>query len=145
MFTWSRICRLLLLAVVAFTLTGCVARIGPGGAAPGWVYTNVTYPNKLNPGMNYRVNFERDDIEILGPVSVEAPSEWYFFVFAKGDSGFSELMEQVREQGGDGVMNVTVDTSYRNYLLFYAEITVEMSGIAYRYKRAEDYEKPPEP
>ena len=38
------------------------------------------------------------------------------------------------------VMNVTVDTQYKSYFLFYAKVTTKLSGLAYRYKRLEDDE-----
>jgi len=131
---WRLICLSALTVAVAAS-SGCVANIGPGGAAPGLIYSDVTYPNALNPNMSYRIEFDRDDIEILGPVESEASSRWYFFVVSSGNSGYADLMKAAREVGGDGVMNVTLDTQYSNWFLFYAKITVKLQGLAYRYKR----------
>ncbi len=117
-------------------ISGCVARIGPGAAAPGLFYSNVTYPNDLNPNMSYRINFERNDIEILGPVETLATSRWYFFMASAGDSGYAALLDEAREIGGDGVMNVTVDTSYKSIFLFYARVNMKLTGLAYRYVRS---------
>ncbi len=132
---------LLILAIVPLALTGCVAQIGPGGAAPGLIVSNVTYPNELNPTMNHRIVFDRDDIEILQPVEAESVSKWYLFLWSTGDSGYANLMRQVKEIGGDGVMNVTVDTNYKSFLIFYAEVHTQLTGLAYRYKRTSDYEE----
>jgi hypothetical protein len=137
-------CFLLTLLIVGFLSTGCVANIGPGGAAPGLIYSDVTYPNILNPGMEYRLNFDREDIEILGPVESRSYSRWYFFLVSIGDSGYSELMERAREQGGDGVMNVTIDTEYNSFLIVYAKVTTKLTGLAYRYRRLADEPETPE-
>ena len=32
-------------------------------------------------------------------------------------------------------MNLTVDTKYENYFIFYANVETTLSGVAYRYKR----------
>ncbi len=126
---------ILIAALVAVALsTGC-ARIGPGGAAPGMVYSNVTYPNMVNPNMDFRITFDRDDIELLGPVHAEAESKWMFFVYSSGDSGYGALMDQARAMGADGVMNITVDTNFKWYLLFYARVTMKLTGQGYRYVR----------
>lgn len=128
----------LLLITVAICLalsTGC-ARIGPGGAAPGMIYSNVTYPNMVNPNMDYRITFDRDDIELLGPVHAEAESKWVFFLYSSGDSGYGALMDQARAMGADGVMNITVDTNFKWYALVYARVTMKLTGQAYRYLRS---------
>ncbi|MBX3728007.1 MAG: hypothetical protein KF858_02385 [Candidatus Sumerlaeia bacterium] len=125
----------LALLLMALTLSGCVSRLGPGGAQPGLFYSDVTYPNELQPRMSHQIRFDRSDIELLESVHAEARSRWYFFVVSTGDSGYGRLMDQVRAQGGDGVMNVTIDTEYRNYFLFYATVRTKLSGVAYRYRR----------
>lgn len=127
-----------LVLFISLLSAGCVARIGPGGAAPGLILSDVTYPNYLNPNMGYRINFDREDIQILGEVQSEAVSRWYIFVASSGDSGYAELMKEARKIGGDGVMNVTVDTEYKSYFLFYARVRMKMTGVAYRYRRAAD-------
>ncbi|GEM_PF-506384 len=129
-----------LLTGAALLAAGCVSSIGPGGAAPGLFHSNVSYPNSLNPGMEYRIVFEREDIELIGPVEAQASSRWFFFVVSTGDSGYAQLMDQVRAKGGDGVMNVTIDTKYQSYLLFYAKVTTRLTGMAYRYRRASSEE-----
>lgn len=125
----------LILPVLGLLFSGCVTNLGPGGAMPGLFYTDVNYPNALNPDVKHEINFEREDIDILGPVTTKVDSSWYFFVVSSGDSGYAKLMEQVREAGGDGVMNLTVDTKYENYFIFYANVETTLSGVAYRYKR----------
>lgn len=114
--------------------SGC-ARIGPGGAAPGFIYSDVTYPNKLNPNMEYRIVFDREDIEILGPVESQSTSRWAAFVYSGGDSGYADLLEEARAMGADGVMNVTVDTNFQWYFILYAKVTTKLTGVAYRYVR----------
>lgn len=131
----SPLLRLAALFLVVAPLVGCVSRIGPGGASPGLLFTNVAYPNAVNPNMEYRIVFERDDIDILGAVTAETSSTWWFFFLSYGDSGFGTLMDKVRAMGGDGVMNVTIDTQYKNVFLFYAKVTTRLTGTAYRYKR----------
>jgi len=130
----SSLCVLFSMLLALPLLSGC-ASIGPGGAAPGLIHSNVTYPNDLAPGMSYRINFEREDIEILKPVEVTATSHWYLLLLSHGDSGYGRLMEQARAAGGDGVLNVTIDTEFRNYLIFYARVTTKLTGLAYRYRR----------
>jgi hypothetical protein len=125
----------LLVGVTAAASTGCVSRYGPGGATPGLFYSNVAYPNAVNPNMDFRIVFDREDIEILGPVTAESSSKWWFFLVSHGDSGFGTLMDEVRAMGGDGVMNLTIDTQYKNVFLFYARVTTRLTGTAYRYKR----------
>lgn len=125
----------LLALALPLCLISCVANIGPGGAAPGLFYSKVTYPNELQPNMQYQVQFDREDVELLGTVKSVATSRWYFFVASSGDSGYARLMEEARKLGGDGVMNVTIDTDYKNVFLFYARVRMELSGTAYRYRR----------
>ena len=122
---------------LAAASTGCigVTNLGPGGATPGAFYTNVAYPNQLNPNMDYQIQFDRDDIELLGPVSVDAESSTYVYVVSLGDSGYGRLMDQVRSKGGDGVMNVTIDTDYTSIFFFYANVKTHLTGQAYKYKR----------
>ena len=57
-------CWILPIAAFALLLTTSCARIGPAGAAPALIYSNVTYPNILNPNMEYRIVFDREDIDI---------------------------------------------------------------------------------
>lgn len=130
---------LLLAGAACVFASGCganVARLGPGAASPGLFYANVTYPNSLNPNMSYEIRFERDDIELLGPVAAEGSSEWYFFFVSRGDSGYGTLMDQARLLGADGVMNVTIDTRYKSFFIFYSEIVTRLNAVAYRYKRS---------
>ena len=121
---------------MATGMVGC-ARFGPGGAAPGFIYSSVTYPNTLNPNMEYQIIFNYDDIEILGPVQATAASKWVAFVYSSGDSGYGSLMDQARAMGADGVMNVTIDTQFNWYGLVYAKVTTKLTGQAYRYRRAD--------
>lgn len=115
---------------------GCVTNMGPGGASPGLIHSSVTYPNMLNPSMQYRITFDREDIELLGHIEAEATSHWAFLVSSWGDSGYAELLKKARSLGGDGVMNVTIDTKFNSYFIFYASVTTKLTGIAYRYRRA---------
>jgi len=119
-------------------LTGCAAGIrnmGPGGVAPaGWV-TNVTYPNRLNPSMDYRIQLTAEDVEMLGRVSASAKSKNILGLVSSGDSGYGALLEQARlRYGADGVMNVTVDTRFFDVLGVYQEVETKLTGMAYRYK-----------
>lgn len=135
---FSAVGRSLALAVLLAATTGCITELGPGGAAPGLVLSNVSYPNHLNPGMAYEIQFERDDIEVLRPVETTSSSRWYFIFYSAGDSGYAKLMDQARAQGADGVMNVTVDTTYHNTFIFYAKVTTRLTGVAYRYRTEEE-------
>ena len=130
--------RVLGAVLLAMGLTGCVTSYGPGGTLPGLFHSNVTYPNSLNPNMSYRILFDRGDIELLDKVEATSSSRWYFFFYSTGDSGYAQLMREALKEGGDGVMNVTVDTQYTSYFLFYAKVTTKLSGLAYRYRRLDD-------
>lgn len=138
--THKRLLQAILLPLAVLFSAGC-ASIGPGGAAPGFIYSNTTYPNDLNPGMEHQILFDRSDIELLGPVEAVAKSKWIAFVYSNGDSGYAKLMRQAREQGADGVMNVTVDTNFQWYFIVFAKVTTKLSAQAYRYRRLPD-EKP---
>jgi hypothetical protein len=131
--------RLLILPLlIMLGLCGCVsgvASLGPGGATPGLIYSGVTYPNMINPGMEYRINFDRSDIELLGPVEATASSVNILYFFAYGDSGYAPLMDQARAKNADGVMNLTVDTRYKNIFFFFTRVTTKLTGQAYRYTR----------
>ncbi|MGF1572536.1 MAG: hypothetical protein ACFCU1_05635 [Sumerlaeia bacterium] len=127
----------LLFSAFLLLQTGC-ASIGPGGAAPGFIYSDTTYPNDLNPNMQHQILFDRDDIELLGPVDASAKSTWIAFVYSGGDSGYAELMRQARAQGADGVMNVTVDTNFQWYFILFAKVTTKLSAQGYRYRRMQD-------
>jgi hypothetical protein len=128
--------KMVVMVLVAMVLgTGCVTNMGPGGASPGLIHSSVTYPNMLNPSMQYRITFDREDIELLGYVEAEATSHWVFLVSSWGDSGYAALLEKARGLGGDGLMNVTIDTKFKSYFIFYASVTTKLTGIAYRYRR----------
>lgn len=125
-------------ALLALAMLGACARpvqLGPGAASPGLIFTDVKYPNILNPNMDYRIVFEREDIELLGLVEAEAQSQSVLSIVSWGDSGYSTLMRRARELGGDGVMNLTIDTQYEHYVLVYTRVTMHLTGQAYRYKR----------
>ncbi|MBN1515856.1 hypothetical protein JXA32_04760 [Candidatus Sumerlaeota bacterium] len=133
----KRFLQLLVLAAFIVNICGCanVMRIGPGGASPGLIFTETTYPNYLNPNMEYRINFDADDIELIGSVRSEAMSKNFLGLVSVGDSGYGELLQQARAMGADGVMNITVDTTFKNILFVYFQATTELTGQAYRYKR----------
>lgn len=124
-------------AGVALGAGGCgVVSMGPGGVMPSLIYTGVTYPNALNPNMEYQIAFTRADIELKGPVEATSESAAVLGVVSWGDSGYGKLMEAARSKGADGVMNVTVDTEYKSVLGFvYSHAVTKLAGQAYSYKR----------
>ena len=124
------------LILVSVGFMGCVANMGPGGAYPGIFGGSVTYPNMMNPSMEHRVDFARSDLEILGHVSAQGTSYGVLGLVSWGDSGYGELLKQAREQGGEGVMNVVVDTGFTKFLFgAYYSVTTKLSGVAYKYKK----------
>lgn len=118
-------------------LCGCanISNLGPGGASPGIFYTNATYPNAFNPNMQYRINFDREDIELLDSVHETATSWSLLGVISWGDSGYGSVMDEARLLEADGVMNVTVDTQYMSVLGVFTAVTTKISGQAFRYRR----------
>ncbi|MCX7011187.1 MAG: hypothetical protein NTW86_01235 [Candidatus Sumerlaeota bacterium] len=130
----SSLCALLLAGI------GCVAgpriaNMGPGAAPSSVVATNVTHPNALNSNMDYKIVLGAEDIDFLGPITVETSSYNFLFLFSFGDSGYGKLVEMARQElGADGVMNTTVDTRYVGVLGLYREVTTRLTGQAYRYK-----------
>ncbi|MFP4058535.1 MAG: TRL domain-containing protein [Candidatus Brocadiia bacterium] len=127
----------IVLAVVPLLAGGCaqVVSLGPGGASPGLVITDTTYPNAVNPSMRYEIGFRPDDIELRGPVQATARSMNVLGIASWGDSGFGKLMDAARAQGADGVMNVTVDTQFKTVLFLYSEVVTKLTGQAYAYKK----------
>jgi len=133
--------RLLVLgATMVTTSVGCTTMsMGPGAVRPGALFSNVTYPNYLNPGMEHEISFSGQDIEVIGPVKAEATSYNVLGIVSWGDGGYGELLDKAREAGGESVMNVTVDTRFVHvgllWLYFYHSAQTELSGIAYKYRR----------
>jgi len=133
-----RIIMTLVLCVGALFLFGCatgVTTMGPGGAMPALGVTNMTYPNHLNPNMDYEVTINGETIEFMDIVESEATSYNILGIVSMGDTGYSELLEKARYQGASGVMNVTVDTGYFSILGVYTEVTSKLTGQAYKYKK----------
>ena len=128
---------LLGLLVIVLSLMGCVTNMGPGGAAPGVLGGSVTYPNKMNDSMRHRVDFQKKDIDILGSVSAEGTSYGVLGMVSWGDSGYGELLKKAKTLGGEGVMNVTVDTNFTEILygVLYYSLTNKLNGVAYKYKK----------
>ena len=126
----SRLLCLAVCAVMATFSSGCagVISLGPGGASPGFIYNEVTYPNALNPGMRYQIDFDRSDIRLGKMVEAEAKSYNLLGIVGWGDSGYGDLMDAARREGADGVMNVTIDTRYNNVLGVYACVTTKLTG-----------------
>jgi hypothetical protein len=132
-----RLLRVVVCLVVPVLATGCagITSLGPGGASPAAIYTDVTYPNAINPSMRYEVAFARADVELRGPVEATAQSFNVLGVVSWGDSGFGALMQSARARGADGVMNVTVDTQFKSILMLYTQVTTKLTGQAYAYKK----------
>lgn len=123
--------------IVSMLVVGCagVMSVGPGGASPGAIYTGTTYPNALNPSMEYQIAFDREDIELRGPVEAVGTSQNILGLFSSGDSGYGALMDAARARGADGVMNVTVDTQFETVLLVFTSVKTKLTGQAYSYKK----------
>lgn len=128
------------LVLLTLSSTGCaIVRMGPGGVPPGSFFGNVTYPNELNPRMEHELRLTGEDINVIGPVDAEGTSHNVLGLASWGDSGFGVLLEEARERGGDGVMNVSVDTRFTRvgilFIDFYTGVTTKLCGVAYKYKR----------
>ncbi|MBU0755497.1 MAG: hypothetical protein KJ645_10195 [Planctomycetes bacterium] len=121
-------------------LGGGVVAYGPGGAPEGELFGDVTYPNILNPSTNHEIRFTNEDVEVIGAVDTEASSFSVLLgLISWGDSGYGSLVEQAKEMGGDGVMNLSVDTRYSRFgitrfLTLFGRVQSELQGVVYRYK-----------
>lgn len=115
----------------------------PGGVEPGNYCSMATYPAKLNPNMEYQIQIDYDEIEILGPVKAEADTHNVLGIASWGDSGSAELLEKARAMGADGVMNMSIDMDFKYFgipiipslieLHLYSNVENIYSGIAYKY------------
>jgi len=134
---------LVLLMVVlggGILLNGCtfgVVQLGPGGVGPGGIYADVNYPNKIEENMNYKINFQPSDIQIMGPVEATGFSTTILWFVSYGDSGYASLMQEAKNKGADGLMNITVDTKYENILFVYQKATTQLRGVAYKWKNVQ--------
>jgi hypothetical protein len=130
----------LLLGVAGLVaLSGCAGIWAPppGGAQPAMVLTETTYPSMYQaPAVKF--NFERSDIEILGPVSATSESQSILGIVCQGDNGYGNLMRAAKAAypNCDGVMNIMWDTHYNCMCLgLVTKVKANVEGVAFRYKK----------
>ena len=100
--------------IISLSSMGCISKMGPGGTCPGAIFGNVTYPNILNPNMDYRFNLTGEDVDFLGPVCAEGNSNNVLGIASWGDSGFGVLIEKAKEIGAADYIEKPLDK--RNFI-----------------------------
>jgi hypothetical protein len=124
---------------ILIMISGCApatTHMPPSGANPATLISNTNYPSMHNSITNY--NFDRDDIEILGPVTVSTASYNLLYLFSWGNNGYGALLDQAKEDypDADGLVNINYDTHYTKVLFFlFTRVKSTVTATAVRIKR----------
>ena len=131
-----------LLAIVstgcmAIFISGCQyigpASVNPAGSQPGLITLDQIYPAMNSTNTVYQL--DTDDFEIRGTVEASGEASTMLFgLYSEGDNGYGLLMEELRDQGADDVINLRADVTYSNFLFLITNVKTTLTGTAIKYK-----------
>ncbi len=97
------------------------------------VYTEVRIPGYAANVTAYTLT--SDDYQILGTVDTQGEFVAWFYVYLKGETGYSELLTKSKALGGDDIMNYRFETESKSILLFiYNRVKWNASALAIKYR-----------
>ncbi|MBM9545896.1 hypothetical protein JWG40_02630 [Leptospira sp. 201903074] len=104
----------------------------------GFVFGNCIYTELRSPGLAANMTqyvMTSEDYQILGPVETQGEFvSWFLLVFT-GETGYSELLKQSREKGGDDIINYRFEVRQKSILLVvWNRVIWNASALAIKYK-----------
>lgn len=97
------------------------------------IYTEVRAPGYAANLTTYTLT--SDDYQILGTVETQGEFVVWFFVYLKGETGYSELLGKSKALGGDDIINYRFEAESKNiFLLIYSKIRWNASALAIKYR-----------
>ncbi|WP_040506377.1 LIC11742 family lipoprotein [Leptospira wolbachii] len=104
----------------------------------GIVFGNCIYTELRTPGLAANMTqyvMTSEDYQILGPVETQGEFVSWFLVVVTGETGYSELLKQTREKGGDDIINYRFELRQKSILLIvWNRVIWNASAIAIKYK-----------
>lgn len=108
------------LMLVGFLLQGCV-------------YSDVRTPGAAANITMYTMN--SDDYQVLGTVETQGEFITWFYVYLKGETGYSELLSKSKALGGDDIINYRFEVESKSILmLIWNRVRWNASAIAIKYR-----------
>lgn len=104
----------------------------------GIVFGNCVYTDLRSPGLAANMTqyvMTSEDYQVLGPVETQGEFVSWFLVVFTGETGYSELLKQSREKGGDDIINYRFEVRQKSILLFvWNRVIWNASALAIKYK-----------
>ncbi|XDD53276.1 hypothetical protein AB3N62_12425 [Leptospira sp. WS4.C2] len=104
----------------------------------GTVFGNCIYTELRSPGLAANMTqyvMTSEDYQILGPVETQGEFVSWFLVVLTGETGYSELLKQAKEKGGDDIINYRFEVRQKSILLIvWNRVIWNASAIAIKYK-----------
>lgn len=97
------------------------------------VYTELRSPGLAANMTQYVMN--SDDYQIIGPVETQGEYVSWFLLVLTGETGYSDLLKQAREKGGDDIINYRFELRQKSILLVvWNRVIWNASALAIKYK-----------
>lgn len=104
----------------------------------GTFFGNCIYTELRSPGLAANMTqyvMTSEDYQILGPVETQGEFVSWFLLVVTGETGYSELLKQAREKGGDDIINYRFEVRQKSILLVvWNRVIWNASAIAIKYK-----------
>ncbi|TGL13415.1 hypothetical protein EHQ96_03400 [Leptospira levettii] len=104
----------------------------------GSVIGNCVYSELRTPGLAANMTqyvMNSDDYQIIGPVETQGEFVTWFLVVLTGETGYSDLLKQAREKGGDDIINYRFEIRQKSILLVvWNRVIWNASAIAIKYR-----------
>jgi len=100
------------------------------------LFTEVNYPSRHDAQTLF--NFNRSDIELLGPISTSSESQCILGLMAQGDNGYGNLMKAAKAKypEADGVINLQWDTRWNLICMgLISKVQSNVEGMAFKFKK----------
>ncbi|MCW7503320.1 LIC11742 family lipoprotein [Leptospira paudalimensis] len=104
----------------------------------GSLLGNCVYSELRTPGLAANMTqyvMNSDDYQIIGPVETQGEFVTWFLVVLTGETGYSDLLKQAREKGGDDIINYRFEIRQKSILLIvWNRVIWNASAIAIKYR-----------
>ncbi|GBF41731.1 lipoprotein [Leptospira ellinghausenii] len=104
----------------------------------GSLLGNCVYSELRTPGLAANMTqyvMNSDDYQIIGPVETQGEFVTWFLVVLTGETGYSDLLKQAREKGGDDIINYRFEIRQKSILLVvWNRVIWNASALAIKYR-----------
>lgn len=104
----------------------------------GTLFGNCIYTELRSPGLAANMTqyiMNSDDYQIIGPVETQGEYVSWFLLVLTGETGYSDLLKQAREKGGDDIINYRFELRQKSILLIvWNRVIWNASALAIKYK-----------